>query len=57
MNINVRSAFLLSKAFVPDMKKNNEGSLLFVNSIAGLQSFSNSAAYLTGPGLDSTNKA
>ena len=46
LNINLRSAFLLSKAFIPSMKKLNKGSLIFINSVAGKKGYSNSSAYV-----------
>jgi len=46
MNVNIRAAFLLSQAFVPDMKKVQKGMLIFINSIAGRKPFSNSVGYV-----------
>ena len=45
LNVNLKGAFLLSKAFAPDMKENLNGTLVFINSIAGLNVFVNSTAY------------
>ena len=47
MNVNIRAAFLLSQAFVPDMKKVQGGALVFINSIAGRTPFSDSVGYVT----------
>ena len=46
MNVNVRSAFLISQIFLPKMKKIKKGSLLFINSVAGKKGYPNSAAYV-----------
>ena len=46
MNVNLRGAFLVSQAFVPELKKNNAGCLVFINSVAGIQPFSHSAVYV-----------
>ena len=45
LNVNLRGAFLLCKAFVPSMKNRLNGTLVFINSIAGLNVFANSTAY------------
>ena len=44
-NVNVRAAFLLSKMVIESMK-NNSGSIVFINSVAGLQNFTYSAGYV-----------
>ena len=46
LDVNLRAAFLLSQAFIPEMKKARKGTLVFINSIAGRQPFSQSAAYV-----------
>jgi len=46
LDVNLRAAFLLSQAFIPEMKKASKGTLVFINSIAGRQPFSQSAAYV-----------
>ena len=46
LNVNLRASFLLSQAFIPSMKEMKCGSLVFINSIAGRQPFSESAAYV-----------
>ena len=45
-NVNVRAAFLLSQMVLPQMKKNKRGSIVFTNSIAGLQNFTHSTGYV-----------
>ena len=42
---NLRSAFLVSRAFVPAMTKRGRGDVFFMSSIAGLGAYPNSAAY------------
>ncbi len=45
LSANLRSAFLVSRAFVPAMMKRRRGDVFFMSSIAGLGAFPNSAAY------------
>ena len=47
INVNLRGAFLLSQAFIPAMKKSKKGSIVFINSIAGRQPFTESSVYVT----------
>jgi NADP-dependent 3-hydroxy acid dehydrogenase YdfG len=42
---NLRSAFLVTKAFVPAMIKRRSGDVFFMSSIAGLGAYPNSTAY------------
>lgn len=42
---NLRSAFLVSRAFVPAMIERGSGDVFFMSSIAGLAAYPNSAAY------------
>lgn len=42
---NLRSAFLVSRAFVPAMIERGSGDVFFMSSIAGLQAYPGSAAY------------
>ena len=44
-NVNVRAAFLLSQMVLQQMK-NNKGSIVFINSVAGLQNFTYSTGYV-----------
>ncbi|MFA6960968.1 MAG: SDR family oxidoreductase [Opitutaceae bacterium] len=42
---NLRSAFLMTRAFVPAMTAKKQGDVFFMSSIAGLGAYPNSAAY------------
>ena len=42
---NLRSAFLVTRAFVPAMVKRGRGDVFFMSSIAGLTAYPNGAAY------------
>lgn len=42
---NLRSAFLVTKAFLPAMTAKKSGDVFFMSSIAGLGAYPNSAAY------------
>tara|TARA_B100000700_G_C14730459_1_gene708103 strand:- start:65 stop:778 length:714 start_codon:yes stop_codon:yes gene_type:complete len=46
MSVNLRSAFLLSQTFIPTMKKNKSGNLVFINSVAGRHGYPFSAGYV-----------
>ena len=46
MNTNLKAAFLMSKAVVQGMIKNKTGKIVFINSVAGLNPYSNSSAYV-----------
>ena len=46
MAVNLRSAFVLSQAFIPNMKKNKYGNLVFINSVAGRHGYPFSAGYV-----------
>ncbi len=43
--LNLRSAFLVSRAFVPAMIKRRAGDIFFMSSIAGLDAYPNAAGY------------
>ena len=43
--VNLRSAFLVTQAFLPAMLKRRRGDVFFMSSIAGLQAYPNGAAY------------
>jgi 3-oxoacyl-[acyl-carrier protein] reductase len=45
MNSNLKSAFLCSKAVLPDMKRKNAGTIVNVSSVAGRTGFANLSAY------------
>ena len=47
MDINLRGSFLVSQAFIPNMKKLNEGRLVFINSVAGKQAYPYSSVYVS----------
>lgn len=38
-DVNVKSSFLLAKEFVPEIEKRENGSLIFISSIAGINPF------------------
>lgn len=42
---NLRSAFLVTQAFLPAMLKRRRGDIFFMSSIAGLSAYPNGAAY------------
>jgi NADP-dependent 3-hydroxy acid dehydrogenase YdfG len=42
---NLRSAFLMTRVFVPGMIEQKHGDVFFMSSIAGLDAYPNSAAY------------
>jgi NAD(P)-dependent dehydrogenase (short-subunit alcohol dehydrogenase family) len=43
--VNLRSAFLVTQAFLPAMLRGKSGDVFFMSSIAGLGAYPNSAAY------------
>jgi NAD(P)-dependent dehydrogenase (short-subunit alcohol dehydrogenase family) len=43
--VNLRSAFLVTQAFLPAMLKRKSGYIFFMSSIAGLGAYPNAAAY------------
>lgn len=43
--VNLRSAFLVTQAFLPAMLKRGRGDVFFMSSIAGLGAYPNSVAY------------
>jgi NAD(P)-dependent dehydrogenase (short-subunit alcohol dehydrogenase family) len=43
--VNLRSAFLVTQAFLPAMLRRKRGDVFFMSSIAGLWAYPNSAAY------------
>jgi Short-chain alcohol dehydrogenase of unknown specificity len=45
IRVNLRSAFLVTRAFAPGMVKRGRGDVFFMSSIAGLGAYPNSAAY------------
>ncbi len=45
ISVNLRSAFLVTSAFLPAMLKRKRGDIFFMSSIAGLGAYPNAAAY------------
>jgi NAD(P)-dependent dehydrogenase (short-subunit alcohol dehydrogenase family) len=45
MNINMRSAWLCTKSFMPRMLKRKSGTIIFVSSVAGLAGLPNESIY------------
>ena len=45
VSANLRSAFLVTRAFLPAMRERGRGDIFFMSSIAGLGAYPNSAAY------------
>lgn len=43
--VNLRSAFLVTRAFLPGMLRRKRGDIFFMSSIAGLGAYPNAAAY------------
>ena len=43
--VNLRSAFLVTRAFLPAMLRRKRGDIFFMSSIAGLGAYPNAAAY------------
>lgn len=46
MTVNLRGAFMMSKAFIPKMKRIKRGNLIFINSVAGRHGYPFSAGYV-----------
>jgi len=46
INTNLRGSFLMSQFFIPYMKTNKSGKILFVNSVAGLSPYPFASAYV-----------
>ena len=46
INTNLSGAFLMTKMVVGNMKKNNSGKIVFINSVAGINSYPYSSAYV-----------
>ena len=47
IKVNLRAPFIISKKFIPDMKNNKKGRLVFINSIAGKYGYPYSSAYVS----------
>lgn len=46
INVNLRGAFLISRAFIPQMQQHKRGTLVFMNSVAGKYGYPFSAGYV-----------
>ena len=46
ISVNLRGAFVLCRSFIPNMKKNKSGNIIFINSVAGKYGYPNSTAYV-----------
>jgi len=46
LDVNLRASFLVSQAFIPGMKQRLNGTLVFMNSVAGKKGYPYSAAYV-----------
>jgi short-subunit dehydrogenase len=46
LDVNLRATFLVSQAFIPEMKQRKKGTLVFMNSVAGKKGYPYSAAYV-----------
>ena len=46
ISVNLRGAFLVSRGFIPGMKNNQAGKLVFINSVAGKWGYPFSAGYV-----------
>ncbi len=50
INTNLKSAFLLSQAIVPHMKKQHYGKIIFISSLAAIRGVGGAAAYSASKG-------
>ncbi|MAR14978.1 MAG: hypothetical protein CMG21_00775 [Candidatus Marinimicrobia bacterium] len=46
INTNLRGSFLMTKMIVDDFKSKKNGKIVFISSVAGLQPYKNSTAYV-----------
>ena len=46
INTNLRGSFLMTKMIVNDLKSKKNGKIVFISSVAGLQPYKNSTAYV-----------
>ena len=46
LNTNLRGSFLMTKMVVDDLKFKKSGQIVFINSVAGLNPYKNSTAYV-----------
>ena len=47
INTNLRGSFLMTKMIIDQLKSNNSGKIVFISSVAGLQPYKNSTAYVS----------
>ena len=46
INTNLRGTFLMTKMIIDQLKSNQNGKIVFISSVAGLQPYKNSTAYV-----------
>ena len=46
LNTNLRGSFLMTKMIIDDLKTKKNGKIIFISSVAGLQPYKNSTAYV-----------
>ena len=46
INTNLRGSFLMTKMIIDQLKSNQNGKIVFISSVAGLQPYKNSTAYV-----------
>ena len=46
INTNLRGSFLMTKMIIDDLKSKKNGKIVFISSVAGLQPYKNSTAYV-----------
>jgi len=46
LNTNLRGSFLMTKMVIDDLKSKKSGKIVFISSVAGLQPYKNSTAYV-----------
>ena len=46
INTNLRGSFLMTKMIIEQLKSNQNGKIVFISSVAGLQPYKNSTAYV-----------
>ena len=47
LNTNLRGSFLMTKMIIDDLKSKKNGKIVFISSVAGLQPYKNSTAYVS----------
>jgi len=47
LNTNLRGSFLMTKMVINDLKSKQNGKIVFISSVAGLQPYKNSTAYVS----------